>query len=109
VPTPPILDDPRAIERVTRDVLCELFDLTVRNFHQLVERGVLPAPVERGVYSLPDAFDAWLVHKAKLPVPTTELEADIAAELAERARRVYLRRARERASQRRRRGEDVGR
>jgi hypothetical protein len=45
--------------------------------HALVERGIL----------------AYLVYRAKMPVPTTWLEAELAVDMALRSKRVFLRRA----------------
>jgi hypothetical protein len=45
-----------------------------------------------GVYDLPACLNAYLVYRSKMRVPTTWLEAELAIDMALRAKRVYLRR-----------------
>jgi len=87
-----ILDDPRALEAVSREVVAGVLGITLRRFHDLVARGILPAGTGRGVYSLPDMVSAWLAYRSRLSIPATLEGAERAVLRAELARREYLRR-----------------
>lgn len=93
MPTQEILTNPAALRRVTRGVVLSMLGIGVRQFHNLVERGILPQPVAHGQYDLLDVIDCYALRKAGVPIPTTFREAAQREAIGTTAMRVYLRRA----------------
>ncbi len=88
-----ILDDLAPLRRVSREMVVRALGIDIRRFHDLIQRGILPQPVERGVYNLIDAVDCHFLHKAGVPIPTTLREAARLESIGNIAMRVYLRRS----------------